>query len=394
MTQTRPEITRADLYRRLNQEADRSIRNGNAYALLQVQLAEGSGDGAIKPLETTLRSYDFIGRIGPGAYVAILSDVRGGHDALSALVDRIQSSLPSARIGIAIGGASAHAVASGAASACAASATRGSPTFDDPEIDQAMRRRREFHASLRSAVADGAIEVHYQPLYDADGSVPVGVEALARWSHGGRPVPPPDFIGHAERTGLIHALGEHVLRTACVDGMRWDGITVAVNVSPVQLRNPAFPATVESILSETGFPAERLELEVTESILASEPEAISARLAKLRAMGVRVALDDFGTGFSSLGYLRTLPFDRIKIDRSFVNDPGYQSQAIIEAVLGLGRSLGMSVTAEGIETDAQRDYLTQRGCGRFQGYLLGRPSPVETIDALMDAVPATPAGPR
>jgi EAL domain-containing protein (putative c-di-GMP-specific phosphodiesterase class I) len=322
MPSPRPEISRPELCRQIGQEADRSARNGTAFAVLQLQFGEGADASSVRPLEGILRSYDLVARVGRGAYVAILSDIRGGDHALSMLVDRVQAVVPGARIGVATGPGTPPALVSGAAAACAACPGDGTPTYHDPEIDAEMRRRRTFHADLAAAVEDDRIEVVYQPLFAPGSAVPDGVEALARWTHGGRAVPPPEFIGHAERTGLIHRLGEKVLERACADGLRWDGLTVAVNVSPAQLRNPGFPDLVEAVLGRTGFPAERLEVEVTETVLAKDPEAVAERLSRLRGLGVRVALDDFGTGFSGLGYLRTLPFDRIKIDRSFVNDPG------------------------------------------------------------------------
>lgn len=393
MPSSRPEIGRPELCRHLRQEADRAARNGTALALLQLQFPDGAPATVIHPLEGMLRSYDLLARVGPGAYVALLSDIRGGEAALGTLVDRVQAAVPTARIGVATAGASPPALLSAAAAACAACAEDGQPTYHDPVLDAEMRRRRSFHADFAAAIAQGGIEVVYQPLYGPGNESPVGVEALARWTHRGKPVPPPEFIGHAERTGLIHALGEFVLEKACSDGLRWDDLTVAVNVSPAQLRDPAFPERVEAILRRTGFPAGRLEIEVTETVLARDPEAVAARLTRLQEIGVKVALDDFGTGFSGLGYLRTLPFDRIKIDRSFVNDPGRQSQAIIEAVLGLSRTLGMSVTAEGIETAEQRELMVRAGCGRLQGYLLGRPAGAEAIDALLDLAPTGPGGP-
>lgn len=402
---------RAALARHLTQEADRAARNGTTLALLHVEVdgaapaesAHGAAAGravvaAVRSrLARSLRSYDLVAHLGGRTVAAVLSDVRGGPAVVSGLVERLAGAVarpvrlqvgeidPLTRVGVAIdhGRVAGPAMIRKAGVAVARADGTGAPAYHDPETDREMRLLRGFHEDLRSAIASGGIDVAFQPLFDPGTDSPAGVEALARWSREGKPVPPDLFIRHAEETGLIGALGEAVLRKACDAGADWPDLTVAVNVSPLQLRDPGFPAMVEAVLAETGLDPGRLEIELTEGILASDPTLVAARLESLRSLGVRVALDDFGTGFSGLGYLRHFPFDRLKIDRSFVGDAGTASRAIIDAVLGMSRAMGFEVTAEGIETEAQRSYLVERGCDRLQGYLLGRPTSQEGITELL-----------
>jgi EAL domain-containing protein (putative c-di-GMP-specific phosphodiesterase class I) len=210
----------------------------------------------------------------------------------------------------------------------------------------------------------------------------VGVEALARWRHPIRgDVPPNEFIPIAEHSGLIIDLGEWVLRRACLDGKAWPHLTMAVNVSPLQFRRADFVEVVERTLAETGFDASRLELEVTESTLIGNVESAQAAMNRLKALGVKLALDDFGTGYSSLQYLRRYPFDRLKIDHSFVRsiENAAEAAAIVHAVVSLGRGLGMKVTAEGVETAEQQLFLRAAGVHAMQGYRFGRPVPAEEV---------------
>jgi EAL domain-containing protein (putative c-di-GMP-specific phosphodiesterase class I) len=209
-----------------------------------------------------------------------------------------------------------------------------------------------------------------------------GVEALCRWSHSSRgEVPPATFIPIAERSELIIPLGEWVLRKACTEGKNWSGLTVAVNVSPLQFRRQDFVEVVERILADTGFDPKRLELELTESTLLGNVDEAEKAMLRLKALGVRFALDDFGTGYSSLLYLRRFPFDKIKIDRSFVRSIETQADAasIVHAIVSLGRGLGMKVTAEGVETAEQQLFLRAAGVHSLQGYRFGKPSPAQII---------------
>jgi diguanylate cyclase len=217
----------------------------------------------------------------------------------------------------------------------------------------------------------------------------IGVEALARWPHPTRGmIPPSEFIPIAEHSGLIIELGTYVLRRACLDGRAWPNQTVVVNVSPLQFRQLDFFAVVKRIVDETGFDPARLELELTESTLIGNVESAQAVMTRLKSLGVRLALDDFGTGYSSLQYLRKFPFDKLKIDRSFVLsiEKAADAAAIVHAVVSLGRGLGMKVTAEGVETADQHLFLRAAGVHCMQGYRFGKPMPASEIAARV-AVP-------
>ena len=211
----------------------------------------------------------------------------------------------------------------------------------------------------------------------------IGLEALLRWTHPRRGlVSPAEFIPLAEETGLIVPIGEWVVRQACKDAMAWpEHVTVAVNVSPVQFKNASLLPTIMNALARSGLPANRLELEITESVLLQDTEATLATLHQLRALGVHVSMDDFGTGYSSLSYLRRFPFNKIKIDQSFVRDIGSnkESLAIIQAITDLGATLGMATTAEGVETHDQLEQLRAQGCTEVQGYYFSKPKPIEEI---------------
>ena len=226
--------------------------------------------------------------------------------------------------------------------------------------------------------SEGQFELRYQPQLELTGGRVVGIEALLRWRHPERgEVQPMEFIPLAEETGLIVPIGAWVLRAAAVQALEWPGLRMAVNLSAVQFRQPGLIETVAKVLRETGLEPNRLELEITEGVLMEETEACIKILDALKGLGVRIAMDDFGTGYSSLSYLRRFPFDKIKIDRSFVADlgstRGTNASAIVRAVVSLGASLGMTTTAEGIEIEAQAALLREEGCDEVQGYLYGRP---------------------
>jgi EAL domain-containing protein (putative c-di-GMP-specific phosphodiesterase class I) len=229
--------------------------------------------------------------------------------------------------------------------------------------------------------------VHYQPVVNLGSSEVTGCEALLRLHHPERGmVSPAEFIPVAEDTGLIGQLGEWVLTTACADAATWpDHLKVAVNVSPVQFRSPTFGLKVAAALSASGLAANRLELEITEAVLIRDDEAALTILHELRALGVRIALDDFGTGYSSLSYLQRFPFDKIKIDRCFVTDIAENdgSSAIVRAVVNIADARNMTTTAEGVETEQQRQLLHLLGCTEMQGYLFSRPRPLAEIRTLL-----------
>ncbi len=236
--------------------------------------------------------------------------------------------------------------------------------------------------------------LHYQPQIDLERNTVTGVEALIRWHPEQRMVPPGEFIPIAEETGLITEIGEWVLRTACRQAREGEAaglppMRMAVNLSIRQLRRRDFPARVQAILRETGLAPQRLELEITESILMVDPEQIIKTLHELRAMGIQLAMDDFGAGYSSLAYLKCLPLDRIKIDRSFVRDiPGDPDDvAIVQAILAMARQLKIRVLAEGVETPAQRRFLRDHGCEEAQGYAFSRPLPAEACTDFLATTP-------
>ena len=245
-------------------------------------------------------------------------------------------------------------------------------------LAEEARRRAGLELSLREAVAQRQFVVHFQPQVNLQTGAFTGAEALVRWRHPLAGVmSPSEFLPIAEETGLIDEIGEWVLRTACEAAAGWpDPLRVAVNLSPVQFRNPELAARFARIVAETGFPPQRLDLEVTESVLLQDEPRTLRTLRQLRAMGVRIALDDFGTGYSSLSYLRRFPFDKIKLDKSFIapvpDDAG--DSAIVSAILALGRSLGMATVAEGVETERQSAFVAAHGCTQAQGWLIGRPT--------------------
>jgi diguanylate cyclase (GGDEF)-like protein/PAS domain S-box-containing protein len=260
---------------------------------------------------------------------------------------------------------------------------RGTFRFFEPEMNTRMKVRRELEMDLRKALANEQFELHYQPLVVLETNDVNGFEALLRWHHPTRGmISPADFIPIAEETGLIVPLGEWVLKAACNEAVDWpDHIKVAVNLSPAQLNSRSLVTMVKSTLEETGMPPHRLQLEITETVLLQNTFTTLATLHELRKMGVQIALDDFGTGYSSLSYLRSFPFDKIKIDRSFIQDlsNGAEPYAIVNAVAGLAKCLNMTSTAEGVETQQQMDVLQAIGCTEMQGYLFSHARPASEI---------------
>ena len=267
---------------------------------------------------------------------------------------------------------------------------RGRHSFFQKDMDLKAQERRALEADLKHALSAGQLEVHYQPLVDISRNRVAGFEALLRWRHPQRGmIPPSDFIPIAEATGLIIPIGEWALRTACAEAATWrNGISVAVNLSAIQFRTLDLVNTVIGALAHSGLAPERLELEITESVLLAETESTQATLHKLRDFGVRIALDDFGTGYSSLSYLRGFPFDKLKIDRSFVKDLSDRQDctAIIAAISSLAKSLGIATTAEGVETPQQLDFLRLQGCTQAQGYLFSPAAPSADLAELVGKI--------
>ncbi len=259
--------------------------------------------------------------------------------------------------------------------------------FFEREMDRLAQKRRDMELDLRRAFANGEFELHYQPLVDIAADRISGFESLLRWRHPDKGmISPADFIPVAEDIGLIVSLGEWVLREACAEAVKWPAdVKVAVNLSPVQFRSRNLVQVVVSALARSGLPPKRLELEITESLFLAETEANLAILHQLRELGISISMDDFGTGYSSLSYLRSFPFDKIKIDRSFVKDLAQRSDcvAIVRAISGLGRSLNITTTAEGVETMDQLDWLRAEGCNEVQGFLFSPARPAAEVERLL-----------
>ena len=262
--------------------------------------------------------------------------------------------------------------------------------FFEPDMDARMQARRKLEIDLRQAIANGEFELFYQPLVDMKTEYVTGFEALIRWHHPERGmIPPFDFIPIAEETGLIVPMGDWVLRQACAEAATWpSNLNIAVNLSPVQFKNKILLPSVVSALAASGLSPSRLELEITESVLLQDNGATLAVLHELRGLGVRISMDDFGTGYSSLSYLRKFPFDKIKIDQSFIFDMSDHddSLAIVRAVIAMGSGLGIATTAEGVETAEQFKQLKLEGCTEVQGYLFSPPRPAAEVRGLLASI--------
>jgi len=269
---------------------------------------------------------------------------------------------------------------------------RGAYRFFELEMDARMKARRDLEMDLRKALVNEEFELYYQPLVNLQTNEITAFEALLRWKHPVRGmISPADFIPIAEETGLIVPLGEWVLNTAGAEAVNWPGhVKVAVNLSPAQLTNRNLVHVVKTALTDSGMAAGRLQLEITETVLLQNTFATLARLHELRKLGAQIALDDFGTGYSSLSYLRSFPFDKIKIDQSFIQDMsnGAEPLAIVNAVAGLAKCLNMISTAEGVETQQQMDTVQSMGCTEMQGYLFSRARPAEEIGQFFSSAAA------
>jgi diguanylate cyclase (GGDEF)-like protein/PAS domain S-box-containing protein len=370
-------------------------------------LGHAAGDRLIKlcssRLEACLRETDTVARLGGDEFALIQVGVEGPRQAealcsrlLAALVEPFELNgheiIVTASIGVALAPGDAEEpdrLLQYADVALYRAKEEGRNTFRffEPEMDGRLQARRALERDLRTTLMRGDLQVHYQLQVDVRGQEPVGVEALARWHHPERGwVPATDFIPVAEETGLILLLGEQVLRTACAQAATWPKVRLSVNLSPVQFRHGDLVGLVRRALQESGLEARRLELEITEDVLLADTGAALAALGRLRELGVRIAMDDFGTGYSGFSYLQKFPFDTIKIDRSFVGAIETRSEvdAIVRAVIGLGRSLGIRTCAEGVETAEQLAFLQAEGCDEVQGYYLGRPLPASDIGRLLD----------
>ncbi|WP_207458255.1 EAL domain-containing protein [Azospirillum sp. SYSU D00513] len=379
-------------------------------------LGHPAGDALLKQVAARLRhcvrDADLVSRFGGDEFAVVQTGLRQPDDAAS-LARRIVESLGEpyevdgaqimigTSVGVALGrsdGAGADALMKAADIALyrAKAAGRGTHRFFAPWMAEQLHAYHALKLGLREALAKGQFELHYQPLVDLRSGGISGFEALLRWRHPERGlVSPAEFIPVAEETGLIVAIGEWVLQEACREAAGWPGTAgVSVNLSSVQFRSRGLVEAVAGALAESGLEPGRLELEITESVLLQDNDANLAVLSQLRQLGLRIAMDDFGTGYSALGYLRSFPFDKIKIDRSFVSDLPQcgGSKAILGAVAGLGRDLAITTTAEGVETHAQLEAVRAQGCDEAQGYFFSRPVPASAIPDLLARLPNPAAG--
>lgn len=358
---------------------------------------------AARRLQAAVRDADLVARLAGEEFAVLQSEVEDP-DRATALGGRLvellgrpyliagESILVTPRIGIAVAptdGSSAFELLRRAALARNETSAEGAGGFRrfSPEMDRRWQEQRALEAALRQAEAEAAFELHFQPQVALPDGRLTGFEALIRWRHPERGMlSPAVFLPVAERLGLMRRIGTWVLHEACRIAAAWPApLSVAVNIAPAQLEDGRLPDEVAAALRESGLPAERLELEVTEGVLLATADAALRQLLDLRDSGVRIAMDDFGTGHSSLTQLRVFPFDRLKIDRSFVQDlpAGGDAAAIVRAVAGLGRSLGIAVTAEGVETEEQLHQLCAEGCDAAQGYLFSRPVPVAMLPGVI-----------
>ena len=356
-------------------------------------------------LRKCLRDCDMVARFGGDEFAVLQIGLAGPHEA-SDLGDRLvtllsepydidgQQGVIGASVGIALApadGESAEQLLRNADIALYQAKEDGRRVFRffEPGMDARLRARRALESDLRKALPAGEFELYYQPLVTLETGVISGFEALLRWHHPVRGmVAPGEFIPVAEEIGLIVPIGEWVLRQACAEAAAWpDDLKVAVNLSPVQFKKGNLPQLVLATLASTGLPAARLELEITESIFLANSETNLATLRRLRALGIGISMDDFGTGYSGLSYLRAFPFDKIKIDRSFISELGESTDcmAIIKAITNLGSSLGIPTLAEGAETEKQFAQLREAGCTEMQGYSFSRPVPASEIAELLSS---------
>ncbi|VUD71106.1 putative signaling protein [Methylobacterium symbioticum] len=401
---------------RLNDQFARMPITGNAFAVLACDLdrfkavndtyGHPAGDALLKViaqrLRSVLRATDTIARLGGDEFAIILGQIDGPQSAeivAQRLIEAVERPVDLgsfvAGVGISIGIATAPEERDAddlfkkADIALYRAKAEGRNTFRyyAPDMDAGIAGRSGLERDLRAGLRAGEFQLHYQPVFGAEDADLRGFEALLRWQHPGLgPISPAEFIPIAEESGQIVPLGEWALREACRMAAHWpDDLRVSVNVSAVQLRQPGLEQAVIDALAAASLAATRLELEITESVLIRDSEASMACLHRLRALGVRIALDDFGTGYSSLSYLRRFPFDRIKIDRSFIRDiADPDTAAIVRAIVGIGSRLGAAVTAEGVETADQLRQVRDQDCTEIQGFLFGRPMPAEEAVRLIE----------
>jgi len=407
---------RASLQEHLRQQLDRCSETSKVAVLfldtdefktVNDSLGHPTGDELLRSmalaLQASARTNEFVARLGGDEFAIVVSGIQNEED-VRAIVERMYKAVRQphecgshqlridSSIGIALAptdGTSCDEILQNADLAMyqAKSSGRRTYRFFEKAMERKAKERQVLEVDLRKALDEDQIEVYYQPIVNLDRNEIVGCEALARWKHPERGfVSPAEFIPIAEQSGFIDLLGEFVLRKACVTAAMWpENIKIAVNVSPVQFKSGVFALKVISALAESGLGAPRLELEITEAVLIGDDEAALRILHELRAIGVRVALDDFGTGYSSLSYLHRFPFDKIKVDRSFISclTANDGSSGIVRAVVEMAAAHKMAITAEGVETEEQRDMLRQLKCDEMQGFLFSRPITADDIGRLL-----------
>jgi diguanylate cyclase (GGDEF)-like protein len=405
------------LFRERLEQSLKAIRPGEQLAVLYIDIDEFKsvndalghpiGDellkGVAERLRGCLKETDVAARLGGDEFAVIQTAIKDRSEA-TRLVDEIHSAIrqplecmghlitTDASIGIALApgdGVDLDQLLKNSDLALYGAKGDGRRTyrFFEAGMDQRARARRSLELELRQAISDGSLEIYYQPVVNIEDGKVSSCEALLRWRHPERGmISPAEFIPIAEESGLINQLGLWVLNTACAEATTWpDHVRVAVNVSPVQFRSPSLALNVAAAIAACGLPASRLELEITEAVLIRDDEAALDMLHQLRKLGVRIALDDFGTGYSSLSYLQRFPFDKIKIDRSFIRDiagPG-ASSSIVQAVVNIAAASDMTTTAEGVETEQQRNLLYILGCTEMQGYLFSPAIPAADVRRLL-----------
>jgi diguanylate cyclase (GGDEF)-like protein/PAS domain S-box-containing protein len=399
---------RAVLNQRLASTLERAAESGEKFAVLCIDLdrfkevndlyGHAAGDRVLLDISQRMEKAcagAFLARAGGDEFMAICVDP-GQPGAATALAERLVAAVSDdvdcegrkMRVGMSIGiamypddGANSVTLLRNADAALyrAKAEGRGAIRFFEAEMDRMLHDRRALQADLALAVSRNELQLYYQPQAQITGQI-VGFEALLRWDHPRRGfVPPGTFIPLAEESGLIDTIGEWVLREACREAASWrKPLQVAINLSPVQLRQSDLASLIHAALIEAGLSPDRLVIEITEGALMDDYSRSVSILRRIKALGVRIAMDDFGTGYSSLSYLQSFPFDKIKIDQTFISnlDRNAQSAAIVRAVLGLGRSLNLTTVAEGVESQQQFAILRREGCDEMQGYLIGRPQPI------------------
>jgi diguanylate cyclase (GGDEF)-like protein/PAS domain S-box-containing protein len=393
----------------LAQMFERATTSNESFAVVSVDLdrfkevndvfGHAIGDAVLKEIAKRLAAAGegaFLARLGGDEFIFVVADgvqpvsaEALGNRLLTAVAQDLEIEEHQLQIGLSIGvaifpadGRDATTLLANADAALyrAKADGRGSMRFFEPKMDERLRERRALQHDLRSALTHNELILHYQPQALIGGAI-IGFEALVRWHHPVRGiVSPGTFIPIAEESGTIIQIGEWILREACREAASWPRpLQIAINLSPVQFRQGDLAGLVHSILLETGLAAHRLEFEITEGVLIGDSARALSILRRLKALGVRIAMDDFGTGYSSLSYLQSFPFDKIKIDRAFISnvEKNDQSAAIVRAVIGLGRGLHLPVVAEGVETPDQLEFLLREECDEVQGFLIGRPLPID-----------------